>query len=118
MIDDKSRRFENFHILLWLVKDLCWVLDFKAAGVFMIVPTVGVAIYITWLLRKSRTELLHNLAVVCWICANSVWMFGEFYLKDGTRGIAATFFITGLLLVGYHYGSLLIKRLQKHSGQS
>lgn len=102
------RKSENFHILLWLLKDLCWVMNFKVMGLIMIAPTVAVAVYIAALTRKSSVEFLHNLAVVCWICANSIWMVGEFFYKDGTRPIAAVFFITGLLLVGYHYGSVLL----------
>lgn len=118
MVDGRSRMFENVHILLWLIKDLCWVMDFKTVGVIMILPTVSVAVYITWLLRKSLSELLHNLAVVCWISANSIWMYGEFYLRDGTRPIAAVCFIIGLLLVGYYYTSLLIKRFRKPTDQA
>lgn len=100
------RKSENFHILLWLLKDLCWVMNFRIAGLIMITPTVGVAIYIAVRTRRTPVEFLHNLAVVCWICANSVWMIGEFFFADGTRPIAAVFFIAGLLLVGFYYGRL------------
>lgn len=69
----------------------------------MIIPTVSVAIYLTYKLRKSTTELLHNLAVCCWILANSVWMTGEFYANDTYRPYATIFFGIGLLLVAYYY---------------
>lgn len=46
-MDVNIRKFENVHILLWLLKDLCWVMDYKTAGVVMIVPTVGIAVCIT-----------------------------------------------------------------------
>jgi hypothetical protein len=109
-MNGKVRKSENFHILLWLLKDLCWVMDFKVLGLIMIVPTVAVALYITVLTRKSFAELLHNLAVVCWICANSVWMIGEFFFDDTTRQVAVIFFVTGLLLIAYYYGQLFWKR--------
>ena len=101
------------HILLWLLKDLCWVMDWKVMGLIMIVPTVAVAVYITVLTRRVFSELLHNLAVVCWICANSVWMIGEFFYEDTTRPIAAAFFITGLLLIAYYYGRRWMKRASR-----
>ncbi len=99
----KIRNLENTHILLWLIKDTCWVLEYKLLGVFMIFPTVAVAFYLTYLSRSDRKELLHNLAVSCWILANSTWMIGEFYLNDSTRPVAAAFFILGLTFVGVYY---------------
>lgn len=69
----------------------------------MIVPTISVAIYITYKNRLISAELWHNLAIVFWITANSVWMIGEFYYDDTTRPYALIFFILGLISVGYHY---------------
>jgi len=112
-MDVKIRKSENVHILLWLLKDLCWVADFKIMGLVMIVPTIAVAIYITVLTRRTTSEFFHNLAVVCWICANSVWMIGEFYLHDTTRIFAMIFFIAGIALISGYYGSLLVKRTRR-----
>jgi hypothetical protein len=111
-MDLNIRKFENFHILLWLLKDLCWVMDFKIAGLVMIVPTIGGAIFITILTRKSVSELFHNLAVVCWICANSVWMIGEFFFDDKTRHLATVFFVAGLLFIAWFYSVLLYKKIR------
>lgn len=97
------RQYENLHILLWLIKDTCWLLDYKYFGMFMAIPTIGVALHITWLSRKKRAELLHNIAVSSWICANITWMIGEFFYDDTTRPIAAIFFAVGLLSVFYYY---------------
>src|SRR5688572_12028635 len=99
----RFRKFENMHIALWLVKDTCWVLSLQAAGMFMVVPTLGVAIYITWKMRDYRAELFHNLAVCCWIAANSVWMTGEFFYEDSMRPMAVVFFAAGLLCIAYYY---------------
>ena len=52
-------------------------------------------------------ELLHNLAVVCWIIANCLWMTGEFYGWDegkwGARHLALIPFSIGLLILAYFY---------------
>jgi hypothetical protein len=110
----KFRHFENFHIVLWLVKDLSWCMLSKTLGVVMITPTLLLAIYITWVHRKEKVELLHNLAIVLWICANSVWMIGEFYYDDQTRKFALVFFFAGLLTAAYYYISeVIIKQLKK-----
>ncbi len=100
---EKIRKLENTHILLWLIKDACWVMEFKLMGVLMILPTVIVAFYLSFLSRFDRKELLHNLAVCCWILANSVWMIGEFFLNDSTRPAAAVFFLLGLSFVAIYY---------------
>lgn len=104
------RSSENFHIVLWLVKDLCWVMDLHLAGVVMIAPTVGMAAWIAWRCRTEIGEFLHSLAVVFWITANSTWMIGEFFLNDGTRHLAALFFVAGLLCVGWYYLVILPRR--------
>ena len=101
------RKYENFHIALWLLKDTCWVTDFKTGGIVMIVPTLAVAFYITWKMRIHTAELFHNLAVCSWICANSIWMVGEFFFNDGLRQPATIFFSLGLIFIGWYYFVLL-----------
>ncbi|HEX5024975.1 MAG TPA: hypothetical protein VFV68_06870 [Agriterribacter sp.] len=117
-IPAKFRRIENLHILLWLLKDICWALNFRIMGMIMIVPTLTVAIAITWQTRKILAELLHNLAVVLWITANCLWMSGEFYGWDegtwGSRRLALVPFGMGLGILAYYYLFLLPKkRFQK-----
>lgn len=97
------RKFENLHIAFWLVKDTCWVLDFKILGVIMIIPTLFLAFYITYKFRKHVSELFHNLAVCLWIMANTTWMLGEFFFDDTFRPYSTVFFIGGLLIIGYYY---------------
>ncbi len=96
------RKVENLHIVLWLIKDTCWALVWRPGGLFMIFPTVSVALYLTWKSRRNRSELFHNLAVCMWILANSVWMTGEFINRE-FRGVAVGFFVTGLLLLAFYY---------------
>ncbi len=110
------RKIENLHILLWLLKDICWVADLKWLGTFMILPTISVAIWLTWKMRKSYSELMHNLAVIAWILANSTWMIGEFFLDDGTRPLALGFFGLGLVLLFVFYGrELVLKGISKNT---
>ena len=75
----------------------------------MIVPTLGLAIYITYINRKDRSELAHNLAVCFWISANSLWMLGEFYYEDSTRPYAVIFFGLGLVVMLGYYIPLVYK---------
>lgn len=106
------RANENFHIVLWLLKDLCWVMDMKLMGLLMIVPTVGMAIFIAWRHRADIVELLFSLAVIFWILANSIWMIGEFYFDDSLRPVTAFFFVTGIVTVSWYY-LILLPRKQK-----
>lgn len=97
------RKYENLHIAFWLVKDACWCLLFKPLGMLMIIPTLYVAIDLTWRSRRSRIDLFHNIAVTLWICANATWMTGEFYVNDHLRPYAMIFFTLGILVIAYYY---------------
>lgn len=107
---DSVRKFENLHIVLWLLKDVCWASDFKIFGVIMIAPTLALALYLTWRFRSVRTELLTNAAICAWISANSIWMTGEFFFEDSLRPFAIAFFIVGFGFIGAEYGAQLLSR--------
>jgi hypothetical protein len=116
-IPARFRRIENMHILFWLIKDACWALNFKYLALFMIIPTMSVAILITWQTRYIISEFLHNLAVILWITANCTWMIGEFYGWDenligafGLRQFSLIPFILGLLVLFYYYFVLSRKK--------
>ncbi len=89
------RLMENYHILLWLFKDISWMMEFRVFGAIMILPTLFMAVYI---LYKSidHTEFWVNLAVLCWILANSTWMIIEFF-NFGNKIISLPLFILGLV---------------------
>lgn len=109
-IPDKFRKVENLHILFWLLKDICWCMSFKTVGVIMLVPTLTVAILITWQTRKLKAELFHNLAVTFWICANGYWMIIEFMGKDDTLRIFTVIpFLIGLFFIVTYYVFILPK---------
>ena len=107
-IPARFRKLENLHIVFWLLKDLSWVMLWKPLGLFMIIPTVGAALIITWQTRYIKCELLHNIAVVFWITANAYWMLTEFFSKDDTlRYYAVIPASMGLIVVAYYYIELL-----------
>jgi hypothetical protein len=106
----KYRKVENLHILLWLLKDICWALNLKYPALIMIIPTLLVAVLITYQTRKITSELLHNLAIDFWITANCTWMVGEFFHWDqnligayGLREFSIFPFSIGLLILAYYY---------------
>jgi len=104
------RKYENVHILLWLIKDTFWVMGISALSTLMILPTISIAIYITWKFRQLRAEYFHNTAVCFWISANATWMVGEFYFDDQTKPIAIGLFLTGLTVLAYYYLIELVRK--------
>ena len=109
-IPERFRKIENLHILMWLLKDLCWAMLWKPLGILMLVPTLTVAILITWQTRHFKSELFHNLAVTCWICANGYWMLIEFWGYDEELRIyTAIPFGIGLFFIVIYYLIILPK---------
>ena len=110
-IPARFRRLENLHIVFWLVKDISWCMGWRELGILMIIPTLTVAIYISWRTKQIRSELAHNLAVAFWISANSYWMISEFFEFDelpilyGYEGkyIAMIPFVIGVLILAWYY---------------
>ena len=105
------RRMENMHILFWLLKDIGWCIIWKPLALSMIVPTLSIALIITWRTRTIKAELAHNLAIVFWISANSYWMISEFFNFEAVRvwgnvtgkHLALIPFLLGLLTLLYYY---------------
>jgi hypothetical protein len=112
------RRTENLHIVFWLLKDISWCMMWREFGMFMIVPTLGAAIWITWRARAIATDFAHNLAVVFWISANAWWMIAEFYGFDETplafgidgRHWSMLPFALGALTLFVHYAGRWLRR--------
>jgi len=115
-IPERFRKIENLHILLWLIKDLCWAMLWKPLGIAMLIPTLTVAILITWQTRHLKSELFHNMAVAFWICANGYWMIIEFWGYDEELRIyTAIPFSIGLLFIGIYYLGVLPKEKKTKS---
>jgi len=112
-IPERFRKTENLHILFWLVKDMSWAMLWKPLGIFMIIPTITVALLITWQTRKLKAELFHNLAIVFWITANAYWMIVEFLGKDDVLRIYTIIpFSIGLIFISSYYLLILPKEKQ------
>jgi hypothetical protein len=98
---NQVRNNENLHILLWLIKDTSWILGYKTLGTMMIVPTILMALYITYSTRKQWSLFVPNCAVISWIAANGTWMLGEFYALDFLP-FALICFGVGILIMIYY----------------
>ena len=89
---EKIKKFESLHIVFWLIKDSCWMLQFKWLGIMMVIPTVSIAAIIVYIARKT-VDIYINLAILFWICANSFWMYIEFFtsgqlkLRNGSPAV-------------------------------
>jgi hypothetical protein len=107
----KFRRMENLHIVFWLLKDVAWCMIWKPLGILMIFPTLIISIIIAWRTRHFVSEWCHNLAITCWISANSYWMISEFVGFDNLvfvgnityKQLSLIPFLLGLLLLVYYY---------------
>ena len=98
----KIRKYESLHILLWLIKDTCWMLELKWLGAIMMVPTLILAFYIIYK-TLGTIEFYINTAVFFWISANSFWMMMEFFNNSVYKDYAAIPFALGFLFVGVFY---------------
>lgn len=114
-IPTRFRKTENLHIVFWLLKDVSWALFWKPIGLAMLVPTMAVAILITYQTRKLLSELFHNLAIVFWISANGFWMITEFFWpeQETLRYYTAIPFSIGLLFIAIYYVVILPKEKKK-----
>ncbi len=115
VIPERFRKIENLHIVFWLLKDICWCMLWRPLGVAMLIPTLTVAILITWQTRKLKAELYHNLAVTFWICANGYWMIVEFLGYDEYLRIFTVIpFSIGLFFIIVYYGFILPREIKKN----
>ena len=103
------KKHENTHILLWLIKDSCWVMEFKVPALVMIFPTLSMAFYLLIKSWSNTSERIHNWSICFWIMANSIWMIGEFTEQE-YRPYAAILFGIGLMsLVSFYLRKLFVK---------
>lgn len=110
-VPGRFRRMENMHVAFWLFKDISWCMIWKELGIAMIVPTLSVAIWISWKNRQIKSELAHNLAIVFWITANAFWMISEFLAFDEMivwreftgKHLSLIPFGIGVVILAYYY---------------
>ena len=112
MSNERLSRFDNMHILFWLIKDMSWCLMSKTLGTVMIAPTITIALIILYRSRAHLTSFVHNLAVLFWISANSLWMLGEMYCHDCTKPYAIWLFSAGMGVLLTYYCYLVTRRFK------
>ena len=78
------------------------MLEWKILGTIMIVPTIGVAVYLA---TKTVAEDVFwiNVAVCFWISANAYWMVCEFVEQEIYKDYAGIPFALGLMSVAVFY---------------
>jgi hypothetical protein len=99
---DKIRKYESLHLIFWLIKDTCWMLELRWLGTVIMFPTLFLAIYIIYKTKDSK-DLYLNVAVFFWITANSFWMMMEFFNENHYKNFASIPFALGFLFVGIFY---------------
>lgn len=104
----KIKKLESLHILLWLIKDSSWMLEFEWFSIIMIFPTLFVAIIIVYHSFKTK-EVFLNLSVFCWILANSIWMYNDFFNDGDYKFAAGVLFVIGILFILYYYYKIFFK---------
>jgi hypothetical protein len=103
---EKIKKFESLHIVFWLIKDSCWMLEWRWLGILMVIPTITIAIIIVYISRKTLDVFL-NLAILFWISANSFWMFVEFFTQGEYKLWAIVPFALGFVFTGLYYFKFL-----------
>lgn len=109
----KIKSHENLHIVFWLIKDSCWMLEFKWLSVIMVIPTIVMAAIIVYVTRKTIDVYL-NLAILSWICANSFWMFIEFFTNGEYKLLSIYPFALGLTFVAVFYYKTVFNKITMH----
>jgi hypothetical protein len=99
---DKIRKYESMHIVFWLIKDSCWMMEWKWLGALMILPTVSLALYLVFKTTGTR-DIFINIAIFFWISANSFWMLMEFFNDNQYKNFAAIPFALGFCFVAIFY---------------
>jgi hypothetical protein len=108
------RRLENAHLPLWLLKDTCWMMQWKVAGMIMIVPTIAVAVWMIYHTRSTHDKWV-NIATTCWILGNSFWMGVEFLnLENELKLFTLVPFIAGFISVIIFYSLEKTKNGRNH----
>lgn len=96
------KQLDNFHIVLWLIKDIFWVKEEQFLGVLMILPTVGVALILTFQSLQQKQGFYSNFAILCWMIADSTWMADEFFVLN-IEWITMSLFGLGIFSMLYLY---------------
>lgn len=86
------RKYEFFHIVCWIGKDIGWNFKLKYLWVICVFLTVIVSldfIRVSAKSKKNAVDLTHYITQFVWLCANIVWSAGEIFelTSDDTHSI-------------------------------
>jgi len=104
MLTGKMQKYESVHVVMWLLKDSCWMLELKWLGAIVMVPTILIAAYIVYKTRQIR-EVYVNCAIFFWIVANSYWMMIEFFNNNHHKNLAAIPFALGFVFIFIYFAA-------------
>ena len=87
------RDYENFHIVVWLGKDIAWNgsacdinVNWNVMWNIFTIPTILVGIHfviLTFAVKHAFIDHIHYIMLFLWVCANILWAFAELYLPFG-----------------------------------
>ena len=75
------RGAENFHIILWIAKDISWTQDNRDAAMFFGVSALCWCVVLAYhaCMKRAYIEIYFLIPLVMWLSANFLWMYGEVY---------------------------------------
>lgn len=78
------RGSENFHIILWISKDLSWTQGNQGAAMFFGVAALSWCVILAYhaLVSKNWEEVYMLVPMILWLTANFIWMYGEVFNGD------------------------------------
>lgn len=109
-----SRGNDNFHIYLWIFKDLAWIQNWFWIGHIF----GGLAMFWTWFIilkclwNRERTQAWISLSQFFWLCANFLWMSGELHdskyqnsktIYHTRNAEAGCLLVTALVMISVYY---------------
>ncbi len=101
---------ESIHFPMWILKDLAWMLGFGVMSLSLAIPTIIISVLlIKW--SAKFFEKMENIAILCWLTANTLWMSHEQFDVQ-TKELAVIMFSFGII-ISFSYLPALIKRLLK-----
>lgn len=101
---------ESIHFPMWILKDLAWMLGFGVLSLTLAIPTIIIsALLIKWSTRFF--EKMENIAIMCWLTANTLWMSHEQFGVN-TKELAVIMFSFGVI-ISLSYLPSLVKKILK-----
>lgn len=92
---DIKKILQVFHIPIWILKDLCWMLGWGWMSLILSVPAIFISILI--INYTAGVKKLENYIILCWLTANTFWLMDE-KLNANTHYLSIIFFIIGIFI--------------------